>query len=98
MGTAGLAMQGWLDRSTIWRLRSSAPSVRSGTILPLDTDFHGRSQMVHVGPIAMVIAGLALLDGSIHLPIPAAAWIGLLLILHGSRSLPAIAMPPALWL
>jgi apolipoprotein N-acyltransferase len=46
----------------------------------------------------MVIAGLALLDGSIHLPIPAAAWIGLLLILHGSRSLPAIAMPPALWL
>jgi len=54
--------------------------------------------MAYVGPLALVIAGLTLLDGSMHLPIPAAAWIGLLLILHGSRSLPAMAMPLAVWL
>jgi len=54
--------------------------------------------MALVAPLALVIAGVTLLAGSMHLPIPAAAWIGLLLILHGSRSLPAIATPPAVWL
>src|SRR5215475_11790545 len=54
--------------------------------------------MAYVGPLALVIAGLALLDSSMHLPIPAAAWIGLLLILHGSRSLPALAVSPSVWL
>jgi apolipoprotein N-acyltransferase len=54
--------------------------------------------MALVAPLALVIAGLTLLDGSMHLPIPAVAWIGLLVILHGSRSLPAIATPPAVWL
>src|SRR5262249_14670720 len=38
------------------------------------------------------------LGGSMQLPIPAAAWIGLLLILHGARSLPPVAMPPLVWL
>src|SRR5215475_2154285 len=54
--------------------------------------------MAYVGPLALVIAGLTLLAGSMHWPIPAAAWIGLLLILHGSRSLPALAAPPFVWL
>src|SRR5262249_10487750 len=49
-------------------------------------------------PLALVIAGLTLLDGSMHLPIPAAAWIGLLLVLHGARSLPFLATPPSVWL
>src|SRR5215475_7106415 len=50
--------------------------------------------MAYVGPLALMIAGLTLLDSSMHLPMPAAAWIGLLLILHGSRSLPALAASP----
>ena len=54
--------------------------------------------MAYVGPLALVIAGLTLLDSSMHLPMPAAAWIGLLLILHGSRSLPALAVSPSVWL
>jgi apolipoprotein N-acyltransferase len=41
-------------------------------------------------PLASMIAGLTLLDSSMHLPIPAGAWIGLVLILHGSRSMPAL--------
>ena len=53
--------------------------------------------MAYGGPLALVIAGLALLDTSMHLPIPSAAWIGLPLILHGSRSLPAFATPPSVW-
>lgn len=54
--------------------------------------------MAHVVPLALVIAGLALLDGSMHWPIPVAAWIGLVLTLHGSRSLPALAAAPCVWL
>ena len=54
--------------------------------------------MAQLGPLALIIAGLALLGGSMHLPIPAAAWIGLLLALHGSRSLPLPALPPFVWL
>jgi len=54
--------------------------------------------MAHLVALALVSVGLTLLAGSMHLPIPAAAWIGLLLILHGSRSLPAPAMPPVVWL
>jgi len=54
--------------------------------------------MGHLGSLPLVIAGLALLAGSMHLPMPAAAWIALLLILHGSRSLPARAAPPSVWL
>src|SRR5262245_4137159 len=54
--------------------------------------------MASIGPLALIIAGLTLLDGSMHLPIPAAAWIGLLLILHGSRALPALATAPLVWL
>ena len=53
--------------------------------------------MAHVIPLTLVMVGLALLDGSTHLPIPAAAWIALLLILHGSRSLPALAVAPVVW-
>jgi len=54
--------------------------------------------MAYIGPLTLVIAGLTLLDASMHLPIPAAAWIGLLLMLHGSRSLPTFVAPPCLWL
>jgi apolipoprotein N-acyltransferase len=54
--------------------------------------------MPQVGPLSLVIAGAALLDGSMHMPIPAAAWIGLLLILHGSRSMPALMAAPSVWL
>src|SRR5215470_9836297 len=54
--------------------------------------------MAHVGSLALLIAGLSLLYGSMHLPVPAAAWIGLLLMLHGSRSLPALAAPFSVWL
>src|SRR5215470_10644193 len=74
--------RGWLSRTSFCHYRRHS---------------HGRSQMAYVGPLALVIAGLALLDSSMHLPIPAAAWIGLLLILHGSRSLPAVATPPSVW-
>jgi apolipoprotein N-acyltransferase len=47
--------------------------------------------MAHVGPLALLMAGLALLDASMHLPLPAAAWIGLILTVHGSRALPGLA-------
>jgi len=54
--------------------------------------------MAHAGALALVIAGLVLLDGSTHLPFAAGAWIGLLLMLHGSRSLPVAAAAPVVWL
>lgn len=54
--------------------------------------------MAHVGAVALVIAGVALLDGSTHLPFAAGAWIGLLLMLHGSRSLPVATAAPVVWL
>lgn len=54
--------------------------------------------MAHGGPLALVIVGLVLLLGSMHLPIPIAAWIALPLILHGARSMSAIAVPPFVWL
>jgi apolipoprotein N-acyltransferase len=54
--------------------------------------------MTYIVPLALVIAGQSLLDVSMHLPIPAAAWIGLLLAVHGSRTLPAVAVAPSLWL
>ena len=54
--------------------------------------------MAQLGPLVLIFAGLTLLDGSTHLPIPVAAWIGLLLILHGSRSLPSLATGPCVWL
>jgi apolipoprotein N-acyltransferase len=54
--------------------------------------------MAYIEPLTMVIAGLVLLSGSMHLSIPAAAWVGLLLVLHGSRSLPTFAASPAVWL
>jgi apolipoprotein N-acyltransferase len=54
--------------------------------------------MAHIGPLTLVIAGAALLGASTHLPIPAAAWIGLLLMLHGSRSLPALTVALWVWL
>ena len=54
--------------------------------------------MGHVGPMVLVTGGLTLLYGSANLPLPAAAWLGLLLILHGSRSLPTVAAPACVWL
>jgi hypothetical protein len=54
--------------------------------------------MAHVVPLTWALVGLALLDGSMHLPIPPAARIALLLMLHGSRLLPALTVPPVVWL
>lgn len=54
--------------------------------------------MANMGPLTLVIAGVTLLNGSMHLPMPAAAWIGLLLLLHGSRSLPPVSAAVSVWL
>jgi apolipoprotein N-acyltransferase len=54
--------------------------------------------MAHVGSLALVITGLTLLAGSLHLPIPIAGWIGLLMALHGSRFLPASTAMVTVWI
>ncbi len=47
--------------------------------------------MPSLGSFAALLIGFVLIEISMHLTMPPAAWIGLLLILHGSRSLSPIA-------
>ncbi len=53
--------------------------------------------MAFVAPLALMTGGLTLLIGSMHLPMPGAAWIGLLLVLHGFRAVP-MSTTPVVWL
>jgi apolipoprotein N-acyltransferase len=46
----------------------------------------------------MLMVGVGLLAGAVHLTIPLAPWVALILMLQASRSLPAFAAAPCLWL
>jgi apolipoprotein N-acyltransferase len=53
--------------------------------------------MMHVTAWVMLVAGLALLAGAVHMTIPLAAWAAMILLLHASRSLPAVGGLLGLW-
>src|SRR5580765_761172 len=54
--------------------------------------------MVQAGSLIWLVAGASLLSAVTRLTVPPATWLALTLLVHASRSMPAVAGLPYLWL